>query len=154
MMDPVTVTFPIGLKSSDPGIINLDDLIIDSTGATLVPTKRAPLVPYVAPEPEERVVYIKQEILESLRDGRAIIYTGVGVCTALGIVVVYQIIASIVTAVSLAIALISSALPLMIIGMLAYLICRPGKEPEELYLKGCPTRSPGVHKVKLCNGRH
>lgn len=102
----------------------------------LVPAQRRPVVLYQQPEPFERVTYLKEEIIESLTDGRAIICTGIGVCVGLGGIVAYQITLSLISAVNLAIAVISAAIPLIIIALIAAWLCR--SKPQEITLRGCP----------------
>lgn len=152
--DPARLTFPIGMRSAQP--IDLDALITQSSVGALVPAPRTvPAIPapiYAEPIPRFTV---KERLYEFATDGRGVIYGLMAACGIAFAAFAWSFIMSAIGVVTFIIGILPTILTAVGLVILALILSGVKvKKDDSLYLKGCPTRSPGVHKIKLCNRRH
>jgi hypothetical protein len=152
--DPARLTFPIGMRPAQP--IDLDALISQSSVGALVPVPRTvPAIPapiYVEPIPRYTV---KERLYEFATDGRGVIYGMMGVCGIAFVAFAWSFIMWAIGIVTFIIGILPTILTAVGLVILALILAGfRTKGDDSLYLKGCPTRSPGVHKIQLCNRRH
>jgi len=106
--------------------------------AELVPVQRAQLTPYSPPQPYVPTIYLKDEIIESLQDGRALIYIGSGLCLALAGITGYLFLLNLIDALHIISLLATTVLSILFVGALISWACRT-KPTTEVTLRGCPS---------------
>jgi membrane associated rhomboid family serine protease len=131
------------------------------------PTKPTKTEPAPAPDPEpepqtelepefgeELPLPFRTHLREFMVDGRAVIYSLCAAPIMLGAFMLYYLIRDIITVINGIIAASATIGGILLALLLGWILTRGSKGGDSLYLKGCPTRSPGVHKIQLCNRRH